>query len=191
MLLIGSGSPSANRSGRSACTSIAVARPSRRISAASWPVAGARLVEVTRTVLTDPAVLSDVTTFVEGLGRTTVTVTDRPGHIVDSLLFPYLNNALGMLEASYATREDIDAAMRFGCGYPIGPLALLDLIGLDAAYEILSRDPRSCTGNFFIDDEVLAEAGIADLDQYAGSADGDLALDVFVDGWPEPATPGV
>jgi 3-hydroxybutyryl-CoA dehydrogenase len=100
-------------------------------------VPGATLVEVTRTVLADPTVVDDVTGFVEGLGRATVVVSDRPGHIVDSLLFPYLNNAIGMLEANYATREDIDAAMRFGCGYPIGPLALLDLIGLDAAYEIL------------------------------------------------------
>jgi citronellol/citronellal dehydrogenase len=57
----------------------------------------------------------------------------------------------------------------------------------DAAYEILSRDPRSCTGNVFIDDEVLAEAGIKDLDTYAGMPDSDLALDIFVDGWPEPA----
>ncbi len=117
----------------------ATTRRAGRVLGLRWysAVAGATLVEVTRTVLTDPSVLTDVTTFVEGLGRTTVTVTDRPGHIVDSLLFPYLNNALGMLEANYATREDIDAAMRFGCGYPIGPLALLDLIGLDAAYEIL------------------------------------------------------
>jgi citronellol/citronellal dehydrogenase len=57
----------------------------------------------------------------------------------------------------------------------------------DAAYEILRRDPRSCTGNVFIDDEVLAEAGIHDLDRYAGTPDAELALDIFVDGWPEPA----
>jgi citronellol/citronellal dehydrogenase len=55
----------------------------------------------------------------------------------------------------------------------------------DAAYEILSRDPRACTGNAFIDDEVLAEAGITDLDPYAGMPDSDLALDIFVDGWPD------
>jgi citronellol/citronellal dehydrogenase len=55
----------------------------------------------------------------------------------------------------------------------------------DAAYEILSRDPRSCTGNAFIDDEVLGEAGITDLDPYAGMPDSDLALDIFVDGWPD------
>src|SRR5215207_8177840 len=57
----------------------------------------------------------------------------------------------------------------------------------DAAHAILVRDPRSCNGNTFIDDEVLAEAGIADLDQYAGTPDAELALDIFVDGWPEPA----
>jgi citronellol/citronellal dehydrogenase len=54
----------------------------------------------------------------------------------------------------------------------------------DAAYEILTRDPRECTGNVFIDDEVLAEAGITNLDDYAGKPGADLALDIFVDGWP-------
>jgi citronellol/citronellal dehydrogenase len=55
----------------------------------------------------------------------------------------------------------------------------------DAAREVLSRDPATCTGNSFIDDEVLAEAGITDLDRYRASTDGELALDIFVDGWPE------
>ena len=59
----------------------------------------------------------------------------------------------------------------------------------DAAYEILRRDPRACTGNAFIDDEVLAEAAIVDLEPYAGNPDGELALDIFVDGWPAPAPP--
>jgi citronellol/citronellal dehydrogenase len=57
----------------------------------------------------------------------------------------------------------------------------------DAAYEILTRDPRSCTGNAFIDDEVLAAAGITDLERYAGTPDAELALDLFVEGWPEPS----
>ena len=61
----------------------------------------------------------------------------RPGFIANALLFGYLNHAVSMYESHYATREDIDAAMRLGCGYPMGPLALLDLIGLDTAYEIL------------------------------------------------------
>jgi citronellol/citronellal dehydrogenase len=56
----------------------------------------------------------------------------------------------------------------------------------DAAYEILTRDPRSCTGNAFIDDEVLAEAGITDLERYAASPDAEIALDLFVPGWPDP-----
>jgi citronellol/citronellal dehydrogenase len=58
----------------------------------------------------------------------------------------------------------------------------------DAAHAILVRDPRSCTGNAFIDDEVLAEAGITDLDRYSAAEDTDLALDIFVDGWPEGLT---
>ena len=62
---------------------------------------------------------------------------DKAGFIANALLFGYLNHAASMFEGSYATREDLDAAMRFGCGYPMGPLALLDLIGLDTAYEIL------------------------------------------------------
>ena len=61
---------------------------------------------------------------------------DKAGFIANALLFGYLNHAVAMYEA-HASREDIDAAMRFGCGYPMGPLALLDLIGLDTAYEIL------------------------------------------------------
>ena len=71
------------------------------------------------------------------LGKSPVICGDRAGFIANTLLFGYLNHAVSMYEAHFATREDIDAAMRFGCGYPMGPLALLDLIGLDTAYEIL------------------------------------------------------
>jgi 3-hydroxybutyryl-CoA dehydrogenase len=66
-----------------------------------------------------------------------VVIGDRAGFIANALLFGYLNHAVRMYEQRYATREDLDAAMRFGCGYPMGPLALLDLIGLDTANEIL------------------------------------------------------
>ncbi len=96
-----------------------------------------KLVEVVRTVVTDPEVISDVTALAESLGKTPVVVGDRAGFIANGLLFGYLNHAASMFEQSYASREDLDAAMRFGCGYPMGPLALLDLIGLDTAYEIL------------------------------------------------------
>jgi 3-hydroxybutyryl-CoA dehydrogenase len=96
-----------------------------------------KLVEVVRTVVTDPEVISDVTALAETLGKTPVVAGDRAGFIANGLLFGYLNHAARMFEQHYATREDLDAAMRYGCGYPMGPLALLDLIGLDTAYEIL------------------------------------------------------
>ncbi|WP_246415921.1 3-hydroxyacyl-CoA dehydrogenase family protein [Nocardioides luti] len=95
------------------------------------------LVEVIRTVVTEQSVLDDVAGLVTKLGKNPVVCGDKAGFIANTLLFGYLNHAVSMYEGSYASREDIDAAMRFGCGYPMGPLALLDLIGLDTAYEIL------------------------------------------------------
>ena len=95
------------------------------------------LVEIVRTVVTEEQVLADVTALVGQLGKNPVVCGDKAGFIANTLLFGYLNHAVAMYEGSYASREDIDAAMRFGCGYPMGPLALLDLIGLDTAYEIL------------------------------------------------------
>ncbi|ROR89869.1 3-hydroxyacyl-CoA dehydrogenase family protein [Nocardioides aurantiacus] len=99
------------------------------------PVQG--FVEVVRTVVTEPSVVEDVSALVRTLGKNPVVCGDKAGFIANTLLFGYLNHAVSMYENRYASREDIDAAMRFGCGYPMGPLALLDLIGLDTAYEIL------------------------------------------------------
>jgi 3-hydroxybutyryl-CoA dehydrogenase len=96
-----------------------------------------KLIEIVRTVVTEPEIVTDVVAFAERLGKTPVVIGDRAGFIANALLFGYLNHAVRMYEQRYATREDLDAAMRFGCGYPMGPLALLDLIGLDTAYEIL------------------------------------------------------
>jgi 3-hydroxybutyryl-CoA dehydrogenase len=96
-----------------------------------------KLVEIVRTVVTEPDVVADVEAFARRLGKEPVVIGDRAGFIANALLFGYLNHAVSMYESRYATREDLDAAMRFGCGYPMGPLALLDLIGLDTAYEIL------------------------------------------------------
>ncbi|MDQ3423238.1 MAG: 3-hydroxybutyryl-CoA dehydrogenase [Actinomycetota bacterium] len=96
-----------------------------------------QFVEVVRTVVTEPEVVSDVLALAAVLGKNPVTCGDKAGFIANALLFGYLNHSVSMYEARYASREDIDAAMRFGCGYPMGPLALLDLIGLDTAYEIL------------------------------------------------------
>ncbi|HET9499634.1 MAG TPA: 3-hydroxybutyryl-CoA dehydrogenase [Marmoricola sp.] len=95
------------------------------------------LVEIVRTVVTEPDVLEDVTALVQRVGKDPVVCGDKAGFIANTLLFGYLNHAASMYEQRYASREDIDAAMRLGCGYPMGPLALLDLIGLDTAYEIL------------------------------------------------------
>ena len=95
------------------------------------------LVEVVRTVVTEPTVLDDVTALLGAIGKFPVVCGDKAGFIANTLLFGYLNHAVSMFEGKYASREDIDNAMRFGCGYPMGPLALLDLIGLDTAYEIL------------------------------------------------------
>ncbi|MBZ5736614.1 3-hydroxyacyl-CoA dehydrogenase family protein [Nocardioides mangrovi] len=118
--------------------STANSRPGRVIGVHFFnPAPVQQLVEVVRTVVTEQQVLDDVTALMTGLGKTPVVCGDKAGFIANTLLFGYLNHAVSMYEGRYASREDIDAAMRFGCGYPMGPLALLDLIGLDTAYEIL------------------------------------------------------
>ncbi|MER8230845.1 3-hydroxybutyryl-CoA dehydrogenase [Streptomyces sp. NPDC094049] len=101
------------------------------------PVQAMKLVEVVSSVLTDPKAVESVTRLALDLGKEPVAVGDRAGFIADGLLFGYLNQAAAMYEAKYASREDIDAAMRLGCGLPMGPLALLDLIGVDTARTVL------------------------------------------------------
>jgi 3-hydroxybutyryl-CoA dehydrogenase len=118
--------------------STANAHPGRVIGVHFFnPAPVQELVEIVRTVVTEPQVLDEVRTLVETLGKKPVICGDKAGFIANTLLFGYLNHAVAMFEGKYASREDIDAAMRFGCGYPMGPLQLLDLIGLDTAYEIL------------------------------------------------------
>ena len=95
------------------------------------------LIEIIGTVVTEPDLLDDVAALARSLGKIPVVCGDKAGFIANALLFGYLNHAVSMFEGKYASREDIDAAMWVGCGYPMGPLALLDLIGLDTAYEIL------------------------------------------------------
>jgi 3-hydroxybutyryl-CoA dehydrogenase len=96
-----------------------------------------RLVEVVRTVRTEDRAVADVVALARRVGKTPVVVGDRAGFIANALLFGYLNRAVAMVESGHATREDVDAAMVLGAGLPMGPLALLDLIGLDTALEIL------------------------------------------------------
>ncbi|MER5630607.1 3-hydroxyacyl-CoA dehydrogenase family protein [Streptomyces nitrosporeus] len=101
------------------------------------PAPAMKLVEVVSSVLTAPPAVESVTRLARDLGKEPVAVGDRPGFVADGLLFGYLNQAAAMYEANYASREDIDAAMRLGCGLPMGPLALLDLIGVDTARTVL------------------------------------------------------
>ncbi len=118
--------------------SVATTRPARVVGLHFFnPAPIMKLVEVIRTVVTEDEVVSDIEALCERLGKVDVTINDRAGFIANALLFGYLNHAVSMYESRYASREDIDAAMRFGCGLPMGPLALMDLIGLDTAYEIL------------------------------------------------------
>ncbi|MFJ3582639.1 3-hydroxyacyl-CoA dehydrogenase family protein [Streptomyces sp. NPDC090127] len=101
------------------------------------PVQAMKLVEVVSCVLTAPQAVEAVTDLAHALGKEPVAVGDRPGFVADGLLFGYLNQAAAMYEAKYASREDIDAAMKLGCGLPMGPLELLDLIGVDTARTVL------------------------------------------------------
>ncbi|MET8703686.1 3-hydroxybutyryl-CoA dehydrogenase [Kitasatospora sp. NPDC004723] len=116
----------------------ATARPDRVLGLHFFnPVHTMKLVEVVRTVLTSPQVAEQAAALARDLGKEPVAAGDRPGFVVNGLLFAYLNQAAAMYESRYATREDIDAAMRLGCGLPMGPLALLDLIGVDTARTVL------------------------------------------------------
>jgi 3-hydroxybutyryl-CoA dehydrogenase len=106
------------------------------------------LVEVIAPLTASAETVSAAKAFATDCGKDVVEVKDRAGFIVNALLFPYLNNAVRMLEAGTASRDDIDTAMKGGCNFPMGPLALLDLVGLDTSLSILDalydefRDPN-------------------------------------------------
>ncbi len=118
--------------------SVVTGRPSRVIGMHFFnPAMVQKFVEIISTVTTDQEVIETCMEFARSLGKQPVLVSDRAGFIANSLLFGYLNQAVAMYEQKYASREDIDSAMRFGCGLPMGPLALLDLIGLDTSLQIL------------------------------------------------------
>ena len=118
--------------------SVATSRPSRVIGLHFFnPAMVQKFIEIVGTVTTDQDVIDAGMEFARSVGKEPVLVSDRAGFIANSLLFGYLNQAVAMYEQKYASREDIDSAMRFGCGLPMGPLALLDLIGLDTSLQIL------------------------------------------------------
>src|SRR5450432_2971062 len=95
------------------------------------------LVEIVRAITTSDETIADATAFATACGKNPVQVKDQAGFIVNALLFPYLNNAAKLFDAGVATRDDIDAAMKGGCNFPMGPLELLDLVGLDTSLAIL------------------------------------------------------
>ncbi len=107
-----------------------------------------KLVEVIRTILTSEVTIKSAWGFIEALGKTPVAVQDTTGFVVNRLLVPYLLEAIRFLESGAASKEDIDQAMKLGCGYPMGPFTLLDLVGLDTTMFVAEvmfqefREPR-------------------------------------------------
>ncbi|CAB4727579.1 unannotated protein [freshwater metagenome] len=95
------------------------------------------LVEIVRPITASDEVIATARAFAEACGKTVVDVRDQAGFIVNALLFPYLNNAINLLDGGVASRDDIDAAMKGGCNFPMGPLELLDLVGLDTSLAII------------------------------------------------------
>jgi 3-hydroxybutyryl-CoA dehydrogenase len=101
-----------------------------------------------RTILTDEAAVKTVTEWTRAVGKTPVQAKDSTAFIVNRLLVPYLLDAVRVYEGGLATLEDIDTAMKLGCGYPMGPFTLLDLVGLDTAMYVAEvmfeefREPR-------------------------------------------------
>ncbi len=112
------------------------------------PAPAMALVEVVRPITASDATVEAAIAFAAACGKDPVEVKDQAGFIVNALLFPYLNNAVRLFEQGVADKEGIDAAMKGGCGFPMGPFALLDLVGLDTSLAILDalyeeyRDPN-------------------------------------------------
>ena len=115
------------------------------------PAPAMTLVEVVRPVTATDATMTAALEFATACGKDPVEVKDQAGFVVNALLFPYLNSAVRLLEQGVASKEGIDAAMKGGCGFPMGPFALLDLVGLDTSVAILDalydefRDPNYAT----------------------------------------------
>jgi 3-hydroxybutyryl-CoA dehydrogenase len=101
------------------------------------PAPAMSLVEIIQCLTTSDDTVASTTEFASTCGKKPVLVKDQAGFIVNALLFPYLNNAARMMDAGVATRDDIDTAMKGGCNFPMGPLELLDLVGLDTSLSIL------------------------------------------------------
>ncbi len=101
------------------------------------PAPAMSLVELVPAITTSDETHAEARAFIEACGKNPVTVKDQAGFVVNALLFPYLNNAVRLFDAGVASRDDIDIAMKGGCNFPMGPLELLDLVGLDTSLAIL------------------------------------------------------
>jgi 3-hydroxybutyryl-CoA dehydrogenase len=116
---------------------VATRRPERFVGLHFFnPVPIMKLAEVIRTIATDPKVYEEVAALAVRMGKTAVRTSDRTGFVVNRLLVPYLLDAVRALEEGVASIPDIDEAMKLGCGHPMGPLTLLDFVGLDTTYYI-------------------------------------------------------
>ena len=100
------------------------------------PVPLMKLVEVAGTITTSPAILDEAVKFAASLGKVPIRTSDRSGFIVNRLLVPYMLDAIRALDEGIGKVQDIDKAMKLGCGYPMGPFTLLDFVGLDTTYYI-------------------------------------------------------
>lgn len=100
------------------------------------PVPVMKLVEIVRGIESTDAAVAEGQAFVEGLGKTTILAKDTPGFVINVLLVPYLCEAVRLLEHGVATKEDIDKGMKLGCGMPMGPIELLDFVGVDTTLAI-------------------------------------------------------
>jgi len=117
--------------------SVATKRPQRFVGLHFFnPVPLMKLVEITRTIQTDLEVEETVLKFAKGLGKVPIRALDRTGFIVNRLLVPYILDAIRALEEGVGTIVDIDQGMKLGCGHPMGPFTLLDLVGIDTTYYI-------------------------------------------------------
>jgi 3-hydroxybutyryl-CoA dehydrogenase len=112
------------------------------------PVPIMKLVEIVRAEITAASTYDECRAFIESLGKTVVTAKDSPGFIINLLLIPYVTEAIRALDSGLATKEDIDAGMKLGCNFPMGPIELADFIGLDVCLDIANvlhrefGDPR-------------------------------------------------
>lgn len=112
------------------------------------PVPVMKLVEIVRALTTSEETIASLHEFTRALGKTPINTSDTTGFIVNRLLVPFLLDAVRLLESGVATREDIDEGMKLGCGHPMGPLTLLDFVGIDTVYSIANimfdefREPR-------------------------------------------------